>query len=328
VRPSPRVTIILATYNQQAFVREAMESALAQTYPRIEIIVDDNGSTDGTAAILSEYAGRSNVSLTLHDENESPPKRLNEAIARSTGELISILYGDDMYRPNKIERQVEAFRRLPSDHGVVYGPVHRINVITGDRWLAYRGGPSGSVLPELLRRYVGRWPVSPISPLTRRECFLRYPCHEAIVAEGEAIFLFFALSFRFQYIDEPFAVMREHEENAGKQYLRNFRSSLQLLDAVEREPEFPHELRPLVRATRAARYRAVAWLLLRLANDPVSGRDLLVRSVQLRPRSLVHPRTLAGAALSLLPSPALRHVNAVLNKARRHRENLVFRHED
>lgn len=321
---APLVTIIVATYDQEDFVRDAIESALAQTYPNIEVLVDDNGSTDQTPAILEGYRSDPRVTLRLHAENAALSKRLNDAVATARGEFISLLFGDDYYFPTKIARQVEEFSRLPRDYGVVYGPGYRSNVLTGARWLEFRGGRSGWIIEDVFRDYTGGWFISPIAPLVRHECFERYKWHEDVPMEGEAIFFFVALSFRFRYLDEPFVVMREHQRNLGKAYRSNFESEMRALDKLERHTEFPTRLLPLVSAARAARQRTLGWQLIRIAGEPAAGRRLLLRSVRRRPVSALHPRTIVGVVLSLLPAGALRWVNAAVNQVRRHRENIAF----
>ncbi len=101
-----KVSVILCGYNQVRYLDDAVASALAQTHRDLEVVVVDNGSTDGSRELLARYADEPRVRLLLYPENEPVTKRLNAAIAQSTGEFISILYADDYYLPRKIERQL------------------------------------------------------------------------------------------------------------------------------------------------------------------------------------------------------------------------------
>src|SRR2546428_10802584 len=110
--------------------------------------------------------------------------------------------------------------------------------------------------------------INPISPLIRRECFDRYPYHEDVFAEGEAIFLRFALTYRFHYLDEPLAVMREHDSNLGKAIKINASIALILLDKLSQERDFPVHLASDLKTYRAIFLGSCGWLGLRMAADP------------------------------------------------------------
>ncbi|MEI8155141.1 MAG: glycosyltransferase [Hyphomicrobiales bacterium] len=122
-----KVSIILSGYNQAAYVEDAMASAFAQTHRNLEVVVVDNGSTDGSPALLKKYETDPRVRLLLHDRNGPVTQRLNEAIRLASGQYISILYADDYYLPHKLARQLEEFSKLPADYGVVYSPGLRLD---------------------------------------------------------------------------------------------------------------------------------------------------------------------------------------------------------
>lgn len=99
----PLVSIIIATYNRERYVNAAIESALAQTYRPIEIIVVDDGSTDGTSDTLGEYMDRINY---IRQDNQGEACARNTGIDHSTGEFIAILDSDDVWLPDKLEIQI------------------------------------------------------------------------------------------------------------------------------------------------------------------------------------------------------------------------------
>lgn len=311
----PLVSVILCGYDQREFLEDAVESVLAQSYPRVELIAVDNGSTDGSQALLEPYAHRPNVRLLLHRENRFVTRRLNEGIAASSGELISILYGDDYYLPEKIERQVERFAHLSPDHGVVYSPGYRLNVDTGERWVEANFARSGRVLEGMLHEYHQRF-INPISPLVRRECFERYPFDEGVFAVCEGIYLFMAMSYRFSFIDEPLVVMRSHSRNYGRVYRRNVEDALVLLDRLGHRPEFPPKLRGRLAKIRATTARNLGWRMIRLAGEQAAGRGYLLTALRWAPSLIIEPRTLVGWVLSLLPGVLLRRVNATIRAMR------------
>jgi len=98
VTPTPLVTVVLATYNQQDFVKNALESILAQTYKNLEIIVCDNGSTDKTKEIIRSIVSKFQKIVFLDfKNNKNITIRHNHYINLANGEFVSILFGDDYY---------------------------------------------------------------------------------------------------------------------------------------------------------------------------------------------------------------------------------------
>lgn len=106
---SPLVSIIIPVYNGSDYLADAIDSALAQTYSKIEIIVVDDGSLDdgATAAIAARYGQRIRY---VHQENGGVAAALNRGIAEMRGAYFSWLSHDDIYLPDKVERQVNIAR--------------------------------------------------------------------------------------------------------------------------------------------------------------------------------------------------------------------------
>ena len=112
------VSVLIPTYNRQAHVVRAVDSVLAQTAPVDEIIVIDDGSTDGTSeAIRRQYGPRVRV---LQQENQGVSAARNYGIREARGEWIAFLDSDDFWLPTKIERQVEALTALGGGFGLCF----------------------------------------------------------------------------------------------------------------------------------------------------------------------------------------------------------------
>ena len=107
---SPRVSVIMAVYNEERFLAEAVESVLAQSFGDFELIISDDGSTDATPALAHSFAERDpeRVRILRGEQNQGKPFALNRALEVRRGELIAWLDGDDVMLPNKLERQVAA----------------------------------------------------------------------------------------------------------------------------------------------------------------------------------------------------------------------------
>ena len=106
-RAAVTVSVIITTYNQSALIEETITSVLAQTRLPDEVIVVDDGSTDDTAARVKAFGGRVRY---IHQQNQGVPGSRNTGMSQATGDLLVLLDGDDVWHPQKIEFQVEAFR--------------------------------------------------------------------------------------------------------------------------------------------------------------------------------------------------------------------------
>lgn len=118
---SPKVSVIVPAFNAELSIDAALESALAQTWRDFEVIVVDDGSTDGTAARLAAWRDRVKV---LSQPNGGPARARNAGIAASDGELIAFLDADDVWLPEKLRLQVEYFERFP-ETGLLHTAVLR-----------------------------------------------------------------------------------------------------------------------------------------------------------------------------------------------------------
>jgi glycosyltransferase involved in cell wall biosynthesis len=107
---TPRVSVIMAVHNEERFLGEAIESVLAQSFTDWEVIVSDDGSTDGTPAIARAFAEHhpDRIQVLRSGQNQGKPFALNRALAVRRGELIAWLDGDDVMLADKLERQVAA----------------------------------------------------------------------------------------------------------------------------------------------------------------------------------------------------------------------------
>ncbi len=114
---TPLVSVIIPAFNAERFLRQTLDSVLAQTYRNLEVIVVDDGSTDGTAALLVSYGNR--VRYQYQENSGSCSKPRNAGFAVSSGELIAFIDADDLMAPERIAREVEAFVNHP-DVGLVF----------------------------------------------------------------------------------------------------------------------------------------------------------------------------------------------------------------
>lgn len=124
---NPKVTIVIPVYNGAKYVGKAIDSALAQTYKNLEIIVANDGSSDGgaTERVAKSYGDKI---IYLHQEkNGGAATVLNLAIKHMTGEYFSWLSHDDLYYPNKIARQVAELAKLNNKNTIMMSDLDGIN---------------------------------------------------------------------------------------------------------------------------------------------------------------------------------------------------------
>lgn len=319
----PLATVILNSYNQEPYLAEAIESVLGQTVDDLELLVVDNGSTDGSSKVIDRYAGDRRVRTFLHSDNAPITRRFNQGVAEAKGEFVSFLYSDDLMLPEKLERQLEAFAGLPADYGVVYSPALGLNAVSGKSWAYGNVGASGWVFEALLRdHFAGQ--IDMVSPLTRRSCLERHPFFEDIFAEGEGIFFRIALTHRFHYLGTPLVVLRDHGGNAGKAVRKNAEMTMVMLDRLERHPELPERSVAAVHLFRARLLGSYAWQGARLGEEAGWVRACLAEAIRLRPRLGLSPRTVGALALGSLPGGLRQALNRAGTTLRRSPGNTVL----
>ncbi len=116
----PLVSVVIPVFNCQAYIAEAVESALSQDYPCIEVIVVNDGSTDGTLSELRRFGDRIRV---IDQVNSGPPRARNAGMAAANGEYIAFLDADDIWLQGKLWAQVSHLESNP-DVGTCYFQWH------------------------------------------------------------------------------------------------------------------------------------------------------------------------------------------------------------
>ena len=116
---NPKVSIVIPVYNGQDFLGEAIDSALAQTYKNVEILVINDGSDDdgATERVAMSYGDKVRY---YHKQNGGVASALNRAIAEMTGDYFSWLSHDDLYTKDKVEKEINALSRIGREDVVIY----------------------------------------------------------------------------------------------------------------------------------------------------------------------------------------------------------------
>jgi len=158
------VSVIIPAFNAQGTLRRAVASVLAQTHEDFEVLIINDGSTDGTGGLADELAGEDGRVRVMHKENGGPSHARNVGLSASRGEFFQFLDADDEILPNKFEVQVQALRENPGA-AAVYSQSASVDDLTGEVYPASKGEAPLPLLDTLSYR---NW-FAPMVPLLRRE---------------------------------------------------------------------------------------------------------------------------------------------------------------
>jgi Glycosyl transferase family 2 len=163
----PWVTVVCTSYNHAPYIEAALQSVADQTYPNVELIVIDNGSTDGTTDRIAAFLARNPtiapaVQVIYNATNVGLCRAFNHGLRLANGQYMIDLSADDVLLPRRIERQVEFFRLQPASCAVVFGNADFIDAagqVFGQHYPVDAGGraqikvPSGAVFEQVLTSY-------------------------------------------------------------------------------------------------------------------------------------------------------------------------------
>lgn len=295
----PLLSVIVPTYNGEAYVAEAVASALGQTWPDLEVIVVNDGSTDGTRAILAAYEPR----ITVIDQpNLGVSAARNAGLARAGGELVAWLDHDDRWLPEKAARQVALF----ADPRV--GLVH-----TDVIWYDERAGKNVSTIQPHARpdAMVGQCFDRLLmgNPIVNSTVMVRRAALEEVGGVNQAmkgnscqdydLWLRLARRWRFAYVPEPLLIYRLHPGQGLWNRRRMLADELDLLARMIAAYRIPCTSALEARIARVHEELGVAHLD---AGDPGAARGEFLRALR-RHATL---RRAALCAASLLPCWAIR----------------------
>lgn len=199
----PKVTIVIPTYNRALLLRRALMSARAQTYPRIEIIVVDDSSTDGTPEVVAEFG---DTVRYVRGFKEGCAGAKNRGLAAASGELITNLDDDDLFLPEKVERQVEFLVRTPQAGICGTG----VEFMDQAEHLMHVNIPPPLTRRSQILRLLRGCPFVQSSVMIRRECHERLGGYRLIRAEDYDFWLRVALHYEVGVLPELLTRYRRH----------------------------------------------------------------------------------------------------------------------
>lgn len=292
---TPLVSVIIPCYEQARFVTAAVESVLSQTYPQVEIIVVDDGSTDDPQAALAAH----NASIQfIRQENRGLAAARNAGFHRAHGDYLFFLDSDDQLLPDALARHVTLLESHP-DYALTYSAWQQVSEDDREVYGIVRPNISGHCLePLLLRRFF----FFASSALVRRGCLEQVGLFDEAILWGEDADLWTRLAyagFAFGYLDDPLTRYRVHARSMTAQVTPEQSASWTgLLDKFFATPGLPEHFRALKPEAYAVLHYETAGRCYRAGQTELAERHL---SAALEANPAVRPEWLlewiAGTAL-------------------------------
>ncbi len=244
----PSVSVIIPTYNRLRYVREALDSVVAQTVRVAQTIVIDDGSQEDIAAGVADHPAKPKV---IRQARSGPGAARNRGVAESTGDLVAFLDSDDLWLPQKLERYLEAMRRRP-DYRIFYGPMspvdQNLKAVPGrtkpcvDGWITQALFNSSFVhVPTIVCRrdvLINSRGFNPALP----------------VCEDYELWLRISVDMPFGLIEEPLALRRLHDSRLSKERMdRNLFVKAKVLKEFYESGVAKTALEPVAARARLAR---------------------------------------------------------------------------
>jgi glycosyltransferase involved in cell wall biosynthesis len=209
--PEGLASTVIPVFNRPAMLREAVDSVLAQSWPHLEIIIVDDGSTDDTPAVMRELEQLHPDKIRLlRQDNAGPGVARQTGLERATGEFVQFLDSDDLLLPRKLELQIEGLRSDP-EADIAYGKSYvEEDGVRQQAPAQLTGRRFRTLFPALLAEPL--WPT--MVPLYRREFLARIgPWPRARQLEDwQYDAQAGALGAKLHYVDEYIAVTRNHTQ--------------------------------------------------------------------------------------------------------------------
>lgn len=255
---SPTVSVIIPTYNRAHLVVRAIRSVLNQSFQDFEIIVVDDGSTDNTEEVINNF-NDSRIRYIRHEKNRGVSAARNTGILAARGEYIAFLDSDDEWLPQKLEKQVKAFKTLEEKVGLIYTGICFVDP-SGRPLGERRSTFSGYVFHELLKRNIIG---TASSVMLRRKCLISTGLFDEALPFREDYDLWIRIAKNFEIFAIP-EVLTRHYIHKQPRLSANLEAKIKGHELFIAKFENYLNNNP----------KALAWQLYRLAKLYMSKREL------------------------------------------------------
>lgn len=304
---APLVSIIIPTHNRGDWLRDAIDSALAQTWPAVEVIVVDDGSTDGTAELLNTYQDRVRVA---HQDNQGVSTARNHGLRLAQGEYVTFLDDDDLILPEKIEKQMTW---LQKNRG--YRWVHsRYLMVDSDKRPLLRVGllPEGEVLAKLACQNF-LWMGAPLMEKALVAQAGGFNPRYSIAADFELWLRIAAQTPHLGCVQEPLGAYRLHGSSMVTNIHQLEREIMTILDAFFAQNDLPSS----VMSARPAAYAEwLLWLAMRYAasDSQADAARCIHSAIQAKPSLISEPQPFLERAAKEAVDARVKDARAYLDR--------------
>jgi glycosyltransferase involved in cell wall biosynthesis len=244
---SPLVSVIVAAYNAETFIKQTLDSVLNQTYRNIEVLVVDDGSEDRTAEIVAAIVQKSQRVILLQQSNQGVASARNLAIQNSRGAYIAPIDADDIWYPQKLEKQMQCMLQAEPSVGLVYAWSAYINEkdlfigrYTAENFYTVEGDV---YITMVYRNFIG----NASTPLIRRACLDKIGGYSSQLKEQDAqgyedwdLYLRIAEYYQFRVVPEFLVGYRQSTGSMSSNFASMARSyHLVIVNVQQKHPEIP-----------------------------------------------------------------------------------------
>ena len=280
----PKVSVIIPAYNAEKYIAETLDSVLNQTYSDYEVIIVDDGSKDKTVSIIKQYQAKYPEKVGLiQKENGGPASARNMGIRTAIGEYIAFIDADDLWLPEKLEKQIKCFEAQPSEVGMVYTDAKKFD------------GDGIWTLPEKYRHnYIEGWIYKDLlkanfipnqSVIVRKRCFEKTGLFdesiELISMEDYEMWLRIAKDWKISFFNETLSLYREQAQGISKKFESSLTAGIRLLEKHSKLVTGNSYLEETVKSTLAQRLYNFGYFYLR-EGCKAAARDMFSRSLEIR----------------------------------------------
>ncbi len=298
----PTVTIVTPSYNQAEFLEAAILSVLNQDYPKIEYLIIDGGSTDGSVEIMRKYQDRLEYWVSEPDRGQS--HAINKGFERANGEILGWLNSDDLYCPGAVRAAVDFLKSHP-DVALMYG---RADLIDSEGGILHPIPWEDFDVPGCIARQ--RYPIPQPAAFFRRDAMQRVGLLDEQLyywMDWDYWIRIGLAGLKVAKIPRTLARCRLHRgSKTVGELIRPQEEMVAWVDRFFSKPQ-PREMAAFERQSRS---RALLSLGRQhfYAGQYTSARRAVFRGVSLYPRNLTMDRALWLLVLSILPGPAITQI--------------------
>jgi glycosyltransferase involved in cell wall biosynthesis len=273
---TPKVSVIIITYNRAHLLGAAMTSVLNQTFQDFELIVVDDASQDNTADVVRSFRD-DRIRYIRHDTNKRVAGARNTGLQNSMGEYIAFLDDDDEWLPEKLQRQVDLLDSCSPVVGGVYTGFIQVDRSTGKTLMRIVPSKRGIIFEDMfIENCIGTASVV----LLRKKCFAKIGLFDENISYGEDYDMWLRISreFQFEYIIDSLLKYYVHDNKLST----NYEAMIRGMETIYKKYE---QFFALDKKRYSSRYLELGVACCR-SGDAQKGRKAFLTGIKLNPFDL------------------------------------------